>query len=179
MPTTTSSEKKKAKISMEYSPPAAVPAVAPSVSDPALSGTKSRGRPRKYSKTPKLFKADTTTPVPMTNDTKTKRKANHDNDDDDNNSEVIVVKTVAPPKRRISRTGATVASASSDPSMQRLISHFEEQYKEMGERYQEMGNILQQMKQAAASGRERTEEEIRSDLLEEVRRNILKSLPTK
>jgi hypothetical protein len=42
----------------------------------------------------------------------------------------------------------------------------------MGERYREMGNILSQMKSVAASGRKRTEEEIRMDVFDEVQKTL-------
>ena len=74
--------------------------------------------------------------------------------------------------RRISRRQSV-------PTLQQLVSRFEEQYEEMGERYREMGNILTQMKSTVANGRERTEEEIRMDVLDEVQKTITKTFKKK
>jgi hypothetical protein len=71
------------------------------------------------------------------------------------------------------------AKGKTGTTLQQLISRFEDQYEEMGHRYREMGNILKDMKMAIVRGRERTEEEIRMDLLSEVQKSIMKSLPKK
>ncbi len=79
-----------------------------------------------------------------------------------------------PPRRRNSE----ITTVSSTPTIRHIISRFEKQYEEMGQIYNEMGTTLAQMK-GAANGSERTEEQIRADLLEEVQRSIMNSLPKK
>lgn len=64
-----------------------------------------------------------------------------------------------------------------DPSLQELMSRFEDQYNEMGRRYTEMGTLLAQMKNALAVNRERSEQEVRRELLDEVQKSLLESLP--
>ena len=66
-----------------------------------------------------------------------------------------------------------------DPSLQELMSRFEDQYNEMGQRYTEMGTILAQMKTTLAVTRERSEQEIRRELLDEVQKSLIESLPKK
>ena len=63
------------------------------------------------------------------------------------------------------------------PSLHHLMSRFEDQYKEVGKRYAEMGTILTQMKTAIEEKREQSEQEIRRELLDEIQRNILESMP--
>ena len=57
------------------------------------------------------------------------------------------------------------------------MTRFEAQYNEMGKRYTEMGELLTQMKTAVEENRERSEQEIRRELLDEIQRNILQSIP--
>jgi len=57
------------------------------------------------------------------------------------------------------------------------MSQFEDRYKEMGQRYAEMGELLAQMKSTIEVNRERSEKEIRRELLDEIQRNILESIP--
>lgn len=70
-----------------------------------------------------------------------------------------------------------VSSSLSSPSLHELMSRFEVQYKEMGQRYAEMGTLLAQMKFAIDDRRTPSEQEIRKELLEEIQRNILESMP--
>mmetsp|Transcript_11427 Transcript_11427/g.32899 ORF Transcript_11427/g.32899 Transcript_11427/m.32899 type:complete len:544 (+) Transcript_11427:201-1832(+) len=70
-------------------------------------------------------------------------------------------------------------SSGTSPSLRELMSRFESQYNEMGQRYAEMGTILAQMKMAVRDKRQRSEEEIRRELLDEVQNSILESLPKK
>ena len=70
-----------------------------------------------------------------------------------------------------------VSSSRTTPSLSELMSRFEDQYKEMGKRYAEMGTLLSQMKTAIEDNRERSEQEIRRELLDEIQRNILESMP--
>lgn len=152
----TSSEKTAVKVSESILTPVAVPFASHSLSDQEPPGKKPRGRP-KCSKSPEPLQA-------TIGDDDKKRKVDHHHHD----------------KIDFRRTSEVDAAAvgSSTQSMQQLISRFEEQYTEMGKRYHEMGDVLQQMKEVA-SGRERTEEEIRAELLEEVQRNILNSFQRK
>jgi len=77
----------------------------------------------------------------------------------------------------VSLTPRRISSARSVPSLQQLMSRFEDRYKEMGQRYTEMGAILTQMKTAIEDNRERSEQEIRRELLDDIQRNILESMP--
>jgi hypothetical protein len=174
IPKKSSDKKKKTKAADPIPPVESIPVVL----EKTTLGKKKRGRPAKASKTPESSQM-TKDAVPVTSDGKKKRKVVYKDDDfgEEEFNEVVVPHSTTIRARPPSK--AAVAVSLSGPSMQRLISRFEEQYEEMGKRYLEMGNILQQMKEAAARGRERTEEEIRADLLEEVQRNILKSLPKK
>lgn len=70
-----------------------------------------------------------------------------------------------------------VSSSHSVPSLHMLMSQFEDRYKEMGQRYAEMGELLAQMKSTIEVNRERSEKEIRRELLDEIQRNILESIP--
>jgi hypothetical protein len=157
----TTSDNKRVKVPKSVPTPPTVHSAPQPMSDQKTPGVKPKGRPPpKSSRTPAPQQAST------------KRKVDHHQDQTDVNMQAYHV----PRKRRTSEIAAAPVG-SCTPSMQLLISRFEEQYQEMGERYHEMGDILQQMKEAAASRRERTEGEIRADLLEEVQRNIMNSLP--
>ena len=70
-----------------------------------------------------------------------------------------------------------VSSSRSIPSLHQLISRFEAQYEEMGQRYAEMGTLLAEMKNAIDDRRTQSEQEIRRELLDEIQRNILESMP--
>jgi len=70
-----------------------------------------------------------------------------------------------------------ISPSSSVPSLYKLMSRFEDQYKEMGQRYADMGVILTQMKTAMEEKREQSEQEIRRELLDEIQNNILESMP--
>jgi hypothetical protein len=76
-----------------------------------------------------------------------------------------------------SSTPRRTSSAHSVPSLHQLMSRFEDQYKEIGQRFTEMGAILTQMKTAIEDNRERSEKEIRRELLDDIQRNILESMP--
>jgi hypothetical protein len=76
-----------------------------------------------------------------------------------------------------SLTPKRISSARSVPSLRQLISRFEDRYKEMGQRYTEMGVILTQIKTAIEDNRERSEQKIRRELLDEIQRNFLESMP--
>ncbi|KAG7346705.1 hypothetical protein IV203_005774 [Nitzschia inconspicua] len=174
LPKPKSAKHKKAttKASEPISPPVSVPAAKDSASEKPQSGNKKRCRPQRSCKSPE----QTLSTVPLTAKSSKKRRDDNDLDDD---VKVVPVQSTASRSRRPIKTRSSSGADPSTRTMQQLISRFEEQYEEMGQRYHEMGNILEQMKEAAASSRERTEEEIRADLLEEVQRNILKSLPKK
>ena len=77
----------------------------------------------------------------------------------------------------IRRGSSSSRSTSTVPSLHHLISRFEDQYNEMGKRYAEMGELLTQMKTAMEENRERSEQEIRRELLDEIQSNILQSMP--
>lgn len=68
-------------------------------------------------------------------------------------------------------------SMSTGPSVQQLMARFEDKYNEMGKRYKEMGKIVTQMKVAIEENRDRSEQEIRRELLDEVHKNIIQSFP--
>lgn len=78
-----------------------------------------------------------------------------------------------------SRHNRRPQSSEARPSLHELMSRFEAQYNEMGQRYAEMGTLLAQMKTALKDKRQRTEQEIRRELLDEIQSSILESLPKK
>ena len=162
------------------------------------SGRKKRGRPPKNAKSPpaetplvassttkKKRKTEKSTPVPepqpVASSTKkkknekdevsvassTKRKKKSENDEDS-----VAQSTGSSRPRRVSKVVRQSLAGPSGPTLQQLISRFEVQYEQMGESYREMGNILSQMKSAVASGRDRTEEEIRMDVFDEVQKTL-------
>mmetsp|Transcript_14617 Transcript_14617/g.30283 ORF Transcript_14617/g.30283 Transcript_14617/m.30283 type:complete len:638 (-) Transcript_14617:702-2615(-) len=83
----------------------------------------------------------------------------------DGGSESLVPRRVSAPVPRLG------------DSLEQLMSRFEEQYNEMGQRYAEMGTLLGKMKAAIGDNRERSEKEIRRQLLDEVQSKILQSIP--
>lgn len=64
-------------------------------------------------------------------------------------------------------------------SLTKLVAKFEEKYEKMGDMYKEMGETLAQLKSKIDESRSATEEEIRSELLQEVQQSIMKSLGKK
>lgn len=60
-----------------------------------------------------------------------------------------------------------------------LVARFEEQYTQMGEMYRQMGETLADVKGKINANRESTEQEIRSELLQEVQKTIMSSFPKK
>lgn len=64
-------------------------------------------------------------------------------------------------------------------SVSRLLARLEEQYEEMGERYREMGETLSILKTKIDERTEKTEQEIRNELLQEVQKTIMSSFPRK
>jgi hypothetical protein len=169
--TTTSEKATPSKVSESTPPPGKVLPYSYIMSAEQPSWKKRKGRPAKsLMSTPESLKA---TPV----DSKKKRKIDHHHNNNDETDVDMEAKSL-PRTRRATSEISAASVGSSTLSLQRLISRFEEQYNEIGKRYQEMGSILQQIKETAI-GMERTEEEIRADLLEEVQRSILKSLPRK
>lgn len=64
-------------------------------------------------------------------------------------------------------------------TLNQLVSKFEDQYLEMGERYKEMGETLAQLKVKVDENRDKTEQEIRNELLQEVQKTIMSSFPKK
>lgn len=74
---------------------------------------------------------------------------------------------------------ATAAALTVKPTFQQLMTQFEERYEEMGEKYNAMGKLLAQMKSAVEERREKTEQQIRDEVLEEVQKCIFRSIPKK
>eukprot|EP00535_Pseudo-nitzschia_heimii_P000950 CAMPEP_0197185658 /NCGR_PEP_ID=MMETSP1423-20130617/12384_1 /TAXON_ID=476441 /ORGANISM="Pseudo-nitzschia heimii, Strain UNC1101" /LENGTH=595 /DNA_ID=CAMNT_0042636783 /DNA_START=51 /DNA_END=1835 /DNA_ORIENTATION=+ len=70
------------------------------------------------------------------------------------------------------RRSSSSRSASTVPTLHQLMTRFEDQYEEMGKRYAEMGELLAQMKTVTEENRERSEQEIRRELLDEIQRKI-------
>ena len=70
-----------------------------------------------------------------------------------------------------------VPSSRSVPSLHELVSRFEVQYQEMGQRYTEMGTLMDQIKIAIDDRRTQSEQEIRRELIDEIRRNLLEGIP--
>ena len=64
-------------------------------------------------------------------------------------------------------------------SLSVLVARFEEQYTQMGEMYRQMGETLADVKAKINENRESTEQEIRSELLQEVQKTIMSSFPKK
>lgn len=64
-------------------------------------------------------------------------------------------------------------------SLLSLVAQFEQQYQDMGEKYHQMGEILAELKAKIEENRESTEQEIRSELLQEVQKTIMSSFPKK
>jgi hypothetical protein len=64
-------------------------------------------------------------------------------------------------------------------SLSVLVARFEEQYTQMGEKYRQMGETLADVKAKINENRESTEQEIRSELLQEVQKTIMSSFPKK
>lgn len=201
LPNPSSAKKNKAKASDHIPPATATRRASESSVENSTTGKKKRGRSSKTSQTPPppiaAAAAAAAATTSVTADGKKKRKVEGatnpvrylEDPEEEGDEEVVVAHKTTSWGRRSSTSGskttttttttAVTTSASSTPSMRRLVLRFEEQYDEMGKRYQEMGTLLQQMKVAAASGQKRTEEEIRADVLEEVQRTIMKSLPKK
>lgn len=152
--------------------------------DPSVK--KKRGRPSKNSKHPPLQQRSSSIILSPTS----QQPKSEDNDYKDEEKEYL-----SPPLKRhnlqsnslrggsrvdnvaSSLTQRGISSSPSVPSLHHLMSRFEDQYKEMGKRYAEMGTILTYMKTAIEERREQSEQEIRRELLDEIQRNILESMP--
>jgi hypothetical protein len=164
--------KKKAKDVMSPSNSASDQIVAPATD--AGSARNKRGRPPKTAKPAPADASDSIIDVESAvSDTKTKKSKT------EKDEHSIAESKSSTRSRRVSRGDRQSPSAGSEPTLRQLLFRFEEQYEEMGERYREMGCILRQMRSAVANGRERTEEEIRKDVLHEVQKTIMNSFSKK
>jgi hypothetical protein len=97
-----------------------------------------------------------------------------DGDDSEVNAESVHVarastRNLAPTKTN-GVNAKSAAATTPNLTLQQLVTRFEEKYEEMGQQYTEMGNLLAQMKTALEEGREKTEQQIRSEVLEEVQK---------
>ena len=161
------------------------PAVVPSevLSDPAVPPKRKRGRPRKHPLPP---------PSPAV-------ETNGDNSDaflDDEDDMVPYNPPVrnktkksngSSSKKSSSHSGSSskkmkresTSSSSGSLSLAQLLGKFEEQYDAMGDMYKQMGETLKELRSKVQENRTATEEEIRSELLEEVQESLLKSFGKK
>jgi hypothetical protein len=83
------------------------------------------------------------------------------------------------PRRTNSNSSNGSNKRSSSLTLNQLVSKFEDQYLEMGERYKEMGETLAELKVKIVANRDKTEHEIRNELLQEVQKTIMSSFPKK
>jgi hypothetical protein len=118
---------------------------------------KKRGRPRKNS---------SIEPV----------KSEETHDTASHMSEESEVEVRPPASSRARKSGG---SNGKNLSLTKLVAKFEEKYEKMGDMYKEMGETLAQLKSKIDESRSATEEEIRSELLQEVQQSIMKSLGKK
>ena len=163
--------------------PAVVTSEVPS--DPAVPPKRKRGRPRKH-------------PLPQTPKTIETNADDSDalfDDDDDmvpynppvRNKAKKSNGSSSSSKKSSSNSGASskkvkresTSSPSGSLSLAQLLGKFEEQYDAMGVMYRQMGDTLKELRSKVQENRTATEEEIRSELLEEVQESLLKSFGKK
>lgn len=115
----------------------------------------------------------------------TKEVAVHvkDKKKDERKDEMIEVSTSTSRNRQQSKhtvgTAEVMVVGEIEPTLTQLIGQFQDEYEEMGKRYAAMGKLLDQMKTAIVLRREKSEQQIRNEVLEEVQKSIFSSLPKK
>lgn len=102
---------------------------------------------------------------------------------DERKPESVEVSTSLPRNRQQSKHSAGTAQVAAveepEPTLTQLIGRFEDEYEQMGQRYEAMGELLEQMRTTIEQRRERSEQQIRNEVLEEVQKSILSSMPKK
>jgi hypothetical protein len=157
-----SSKKRKLKLVEPAPAPVAAPppVIAATFTSPTPLAKKRRGRPPK-SRTPPESVVETKTLLP-------EAEPVHEEE---------IIRAVASSSTRVKRS----KNGKKQPmvALSVLVSRFEEQYTQMGEMYRQMGETLADVKAKINENRESTEQEIRSELLQEVQKTIMSSFPKK